>query len=201
MTLPRVAASPISRAPRTLPRSPAARVPPSDTTHCPVCARGAGRLLPGAGQLGRTPSPAPDSASPSATADATPNTAPTSTAPDASPSPTTAALPISRRYRGWGLFSRSRATVSPCAADPGSHHPLVSEYSISRDEPIEVTKLRDEVRLPAGHVVQAHLGPVVVDDTVWWAVNNVRQEGRDLGRCAGAGGAWLRWRTPNSTFN
>jgi hypothetical protein len=63
-------------------------------------------------------------------------------------------------------------------AGPGANHPLVSEYSIGRQDPIQVTELREEVRLPAGHVVQARLGPLVVDDTVWWAVDNVPQAGQ-----------------------
>jgi hypothetical protein len=61
-------------------------------------------------------------------------------------------------------------------AGPGSHHPLVSEFLFEGEEPI-VTKLRDEVRLTAGHFVQAVVGPIVVDETTWYAVANVPQAG------------------------
>lgn len=60
-------------------------------------------------------------------------------------------------------------------AGPGSHHPLVSEFLFEGEEPI-VTKLRDEVRLTAGHFVRAVVGPIVVDETTWYAVANVPQD-------------------------
>ncbi len=63
-------------------------------------------------------------------------------------------------------------------AGPGTNHPLVSEFLIGRGEPIETTLLRDEVRLSAGHVVQASLEPIIVDETTWVAVDNVPQAGQ-----------------------
>jgi hypothetical protein len=61
---------------------------------------------------------------------------------------------------------------------PGTDHPLVSEFLLGRTEPLETILLRAEVRLPAGHVVQANLGPLIVDDLVWFAVYNVPQAGQ-----------------------
>jgi hypothetical protein len=63
-------------------------------------------------------------------------------------------------------------------AGPGSDHPLVSEFLLGREEPIEITLLRDAVRLPAGHVVRASLGPIIVDETAWFAVDNIPQVGQ-----------------------
>lgn len=63
-------------------------------------------------------------------------------------------------------------------AGPGSDHPLVSEFLLGREEPIEITLLRDEVRIPAGHVVRASLEPIIVDETAWVAVSNFPQAGQ-----------------------
>ena len=119
------------------------------------------------------------SAIPSGTPAATSSAAPTPSAPDPSPSPSAAALVIPDIVVGEYLEVTGNGLA--VRAGPGADHALVSEYSISREDPIEVTKLKDEVRLPAGHVVQARLGPIVVDDTVWWAVDNVPQAGQAIG--------------------
>ena len=122
------------------------------------------------------PSSAPASASPSATAAETPSLAPTPSEPDASPSPTTAALVVPDIEAGDYLEVTGNGLA--VRAGPGAHHPLVSEYSLGSEDSSEITQLREEVRLPAGHVVRAGLGPLVVDDTVWWAVDNVPQAGQ-----------------------
>lgn len=61
---------------------------------------------------------------------------------------------------------------------PGLEHPLVSEYLLGTSEPLATTLVRSEVRLPVGHVVRVELGPLLVDDTTWFAVVNVPQAGQ-----------------------
>ena len=61
---------------------------------------------------------------------------------------------------------------------PGLQHPPVSEFLLGRTDPIETTLLRNAVRLPAGYVVRVQLGPLVVDETTWFAVYNVPQAGQ-----------------------
>lgn len=63
-------------------------------------------------------------------------------------------------------------------AGPGSDHPLVSEFLLRGEERFETTLLREEVRIPAGHVVRASLEPIIVDETAWVAVFNVPQAGQ-----------------------
>ena len=75
-------------------------------------------------------------------------------------------------------LSRDYGKRPAVRAGPGTNHPLVSEFLIGRGEPTETTLLRDEVRLSAGHVVQASLEPIIVDETTWVAVDNVPQAGQ-----------------------
>lgn len=49
---------------------------------------------------------------------------------------------------------------------------------LGRTEPLETTLVRAEVRLPAGHVVRAELGPLIVDNVAWFTVYNVPQAGQ-----------------------
>lgn len=126
------------------------------------------------------PPSAPASASPSATAAETPSAAPTSTAPDASPSPAAAALVIPDIAVGDYLEVTGNGLA--VRAGPGTEHALVAEWMrTGMGDGLEVTAVRDEVRLPAGYVVRAELGPLVVDDTAWYAVTDVPQAGENAG--------------------
>jgi hypothetical protein len=117
----------------------------------------------------------PVSASPSGTRAETPSVAPTPSKPDPSPSPTTAALVIPPVEVGDYLEVTGNGLA--VRAGPGSEHALVSEYLITGGDDVVVTRIRDEVRLPAGYVVRAWLGPLVVDDSAWFAVSDVQQAG------------------------
>lgn len=108
------------------------------------------------------------------TATEVPSPSPTAALPSTSPSMISATDVTSEievgdvlKITGDGLAVR---------AGPGSHHPLVSEYLLGRQDPIETTLLRPAVRLPAGHFVMAVVGPIVVDETTWYAVANVPQD-------------------------
>jgi hypothetical protein len=109
----------------------------------------------------------------SATETEVPSASPTAALPSQSPMSSapnvTAAIEVGDvlHITGDGLAVR---------AGPGSHHPLVSEYLLGTEDPIETTLLRHEVRLPAGHFVMAVVGPIVVDETTWYAVANVPQD-------------------------
>lgn len=94
---------------------------------------------------------------------------PSASAPASEPSQPAIQVGDYLKVTGDGLAVRS---------GPGREHALVSEYLLGREEPIETTLLRGEVRLPAGYVVRAQLGPLVVDDTAWVAVRNVPQAGQ-----------------------
>lgn len=116
------------------------------------------------------------SASPSGSggAIATPTSTPRATSsasasPEASDQAPTIEVNDYLEVTGEGLAVRS---------GPSVEYPLVSEYLLGRTEPLTTTLLRSEVRLPVGHVVQVSLGPLVVDETTWFAVRNVPQAGQ-----------------------
>ena len=69
---------------------------------------------------------------------------------------------------------------------PGTDHPLAAEFLLHQD-PVSVEKVRDAVRLPAGHVVRVELGPLVVGDRAWYAVHNVAQDGQAVADVASWG--------------
>lgn len=122
----------------------------------PVAARStAVRTLSASPAAGLTPTPSPSAAI-------------------ASPDATTLAVP----QVAIGDYLRVVADGLAVRAGPGVHHPLVSEYLLGHEEPIETTLLREQVRLGANHVVRAVVGPIVVDDTAWYAVTNVPQDGQ-----------------------
>jgi hypothetical protein len=117
-------------------------------------------------------------AQPSSTADE-PSTAPASASTASPPSATASASPrLATPDIEVGGHLRVTGNGLAVRAGPGLQHPLVSEFLLGHDEPIETTLLRDEVRLPAGHVVLVVLGPIVVDQTTWYAVANVPQDGQ-----------------------
>jgi hypothetical protein len=122
-----------------------------------------------------TPTTVPSTRSVAATP-ADESTPPPSTVPTARPSGNSTSLVVSEIEVGSYLEVAGNGLA--VRAGPGTNHPLVSEFLLGREEPIETTLVRDEVRLSAGHVVQASLEPIIVDETVWVAVYNVPQEGQ-----------------------
>ena len=98
-----------------------------------------------------------------------------SVASSSGPSPAESGLTLGIQV---GDYLEVTGSALAVRSGPGTEYPIVSEYLLGRTEPLETTLLRSEVRLPAGYVVRVQLGPLVVDDTAWFAVYNVAQAGQ-----------------------
>ena len=115
------------------------------------------------------------------------------TAPSASETPEPSVVPTPSQARASAAATTPSLALPPIhvgdylevtgnglavRSGPGLQHLPVSEFLLGHTDPIETTLLRSEVRLAAGDVVRVQLGPLVVDDTTWFAVYNVPQGGQ-----------------------